>query len=252
LVTVGQKYKPRVYKITYNSYHENNKLDFFYKDHLASFWFEDDVTIENDNYHYKVLFNNIELDTGESSKDNDFRGIPLIDTGFVNATFIVYDENNISDSFDTTFYIGDHETMVSFSLPDLLSTELGGIIESHALVYDKNIWDYFYDIDKDNIVNYNGPSDGVLVNSSDQLNSFDFSFFDDHNGLTLHSFVPMVNEPFSFKVAAHSDGTQDYNELKTLVVLVGNQGIAYGEKVFNVIPGSTAQTEVVNLIFKSY
>jgi len=111
--------------------------------------------------------------------------------------------------------------------------------------------------DRDDIINYLGPSNGVLVNSNGEIKDWEttsFSWYNTFYGIKISSFsAGSNNDIFQINIPSHDlTDDVDYNELYIIVAIVGDQGIAFGETTFNVLPGGISTTEIVNLNFISY
>lgn len=260
-VSVEQLYKPRIFNIDLHCTPNENSYDeyeYFYKNYLAEFYIYNNPDIETDNYSYNVFFNNQLVDTNEYGQ---YLPVSLNDTGYFDFKFTVYDENNVSDSFDTTIYVGEHETTLNLNVPDFYLSQLGSISERRVLIYDNNSSYNQKDRDYQNAETYGGPSTGnfVMFNSDGNayINNGDGSSWfwgDSFEGISVSSSIPLQNNvPFSLSVPAHeTNDDDDYNNLHLIIVIIGNQGMAYGRTSISVLPGSTTPTFSIDLTFKSF
>lgn len=264
-VKVEQLYKPRVYKtqsycqpeIEFNY----DEYTYFYKDYFAKFNFVENPDIDSDNYRYQILFNGQMVDTGQSSQYGYFESFELTDTGFFNVEFTVFDENNISDTFDTIVYVGNHMTNINLLIPDFYLSQLGNITEKKVLLYDNNKTYTYKDRDYLNAASYNGPSSGsfVMTSSSGSVyinNGTGSNWFDGDSfyGLDVYN-MPSTsdNTPFSIEIPAHEIGDDDdYDNIHLIIVIIGDLGMSYGQISIELLPGSQTPIYDLNLTLKTF
>lgn len=261
LVTIKQLYKPRIKFIKTSSIDTSSwttyYYNYFYIDQYASFTFEIENNDLRDDYTYEAKMGGTSL-LDDESYTYRFLSSTFLSSGYYNLEFKMFDDNLVSDSFDTTIFVGGYETVLNLQIPDLLNAQTGIVSERYVFVYEKKDMNGFStQNDRDDIINHLGPTAGVLVNSNDEIRDWEttsFSWYNTFYGLKIVSFNSSNNnDVFQINIPSHDlTDDVDYNELYIIIAIVGDQGIAFGEKYFNVIPGGVAPTEIVNLNYISY
>ncbi len=263
LVEVEQLYKPRIQSIDYHTVDDSPGwtsywYNYFYIDLYANFTIEISEEADVRDYKFQAKIDGNDMTPVYEDEDlaNIFSSPIFTDTGYYNLEFVIEDTNGVSGTFDTTIFVGLPETHLNLSIPDVLSANVGNELERYVFVYRKeDINDYSTVDDKNNIINYLGPSDGPLVNSQGEVNEWDISgWYGTYYGIKICSF-PSVNnnEVFTVNFPAYElDDEGDHDELYLMVVIVGDNGVAMGEKTINILPGSVTPTYEASLNFYPY
>lgn len=261
MMIVSQLYKPRIKFIATNSIDQSSwtpyYYNYFYIDQYGSFTFEIEDNDLRDDYTYEAKIEGVPLLQNESY-DYSFQSSIFSNSGYYNLEFKMFDDNLVSDSFDTTIFVGGYETTLNLQIPDLFSTQTGVVSERHVFVYEKkDINGFSTQNDRDDIINYLGPPNGVLVNSNGEIKDWEttsFSWYNTFYGIQISNFNSINNNDiFQINIPSHDlTDDVDYNELYIMIAVVGDQGIAFGETSFDVLPGGISSTEIVNLNFIAY
>lgn len=263
LVEVEQLYKPRIQRIDYYCVDESPswtsyRYNYFYIDLYANFTIEISEDAKISDYSFQATIDGNEMTplNNEADHANAFGSLVFTDTGFYDLEFVIKDTNGVSGTFDTTIFVGLSNTYLNLEITDVMSTSLGNELERYVFVYREEDMNGYSTVgDKDKIINYLGPSDGPLVNNQGEINDWSFSgWYETFNGIKICSF-PSVNSNEIFTVnfpSYESSNWEDNDELYLMVVIVGNNGVAMGEKILNVLPGSVTPTFDINLNFYAY
>ena len=243
-VEVTQIFKPRVLgaEISGEDYY-----DYLYQNKDGHLSFIVPENIENDDsINYEISID------GQTLYYADYATHNFTDTGYHDLKFTVVDKHGGKGHFDTSVFVGHHQTKLNISIPDVHATQLGNVSEKYFFVYDSEL---IFQSEYNDIVDYPGPSVGPLVNGNELMYFYgpdpnDY-IYTNLSTLTFKTLSPISNGMTDQIIVPAYDG-YDIDELYILVVIVGDNGMCLGYKSVNILPGSNTPHYEINLNFSNY
>ena len=258
LVKVNQLYRPRVFgtRLASSGSYGGLEYDYLYASKESWIAFELAENEDPEDYSYEIIIDN----TITFTSDMDtwlYSGInyQFTESGPVDLTFKVYDKNNVSDQLDTTVWIGEDESEVTYQFPDVHSASIGTVSQRCLIFYEaEDATSYGPISDKESILIYPGPSSSYNLFSfgAEEIWDEDLNTYWDYRGISMNSFGAVSDGGSATVTIPAFDDSDDFDELYVMCVIVGQNGIAFGEKIQKITPGAIASSEVFDLNYLPY
>lgn len=243
-VEVTQNYKPRVLGADISG---EEYYDYLYQNKDGKLSFIVPENIENDDsINYEISID------GQTLYYSDYATHNFTDTGFHDLKFTVIDKYGGEGHFDTSVFVGDDQTRLNITIPEVYSAQLGNVSEKYYFVYDS---EYSFQFDYNDIEDYPGPSIGPLVNGNEHMYFYgpgpnDYIY----SSLSTLSFktLPNISNGMTDQITIPAYDGYDINELYILVVIVGDNGMCIGFEDIAILPGSNTPHYEINLSYNNY